>query len=114
MAAKKKINESEEKLEKICKKLAAVPITDWKEAAYDASAGRRGFSTTIDKFIFELYGKVRISNGKVSTTELRIYSQDEKFSEQYGSSPRLGKIYQKLVNKECDEAEKEFNKFLDS
>jgi len=112
--AKKKINESEEKLEKICKKLNAVPITDWKEAAYDARTGRRGFSTTIDKFIFELYGKVLILTGKVSTTELGVYHQDKKFSEQYNSSPRLCKIYHNIINRAYDETEKEFNKFLDS
>lgn len=125
--AKKKI-ESEARLEKICKKLAVVPASDWKEAMYDASAGRKGFTTTLNNFIFEIYGSVRrtqlIPGGKVITAELHVYDEDKVFTEHYTSSlPQLCAIYYNLVNKGRNgegrlEAEKKlkeaFGNFLDS
>lgn len=111
MATKKKTNDSEDRLEKICKKLKAVPLEKWQ-------GGDEGFFYTIlGQFQFRISGTVD-ENGNAQEVGIGIYdAATERPIENYGDAPKLYSTFEKLAKKEEEEIDacdqKRFDDFLD-
>ncbi len=91
--------EKKQALEKICKKLNKVRLSDWKRDEHK-------YHVTVDQFTFYLDGFVD-EYGSATEVSLAVIDRDGRRVLGYPDVPRLYTKFERLVRREREELEKE-------